>query len=198
MRVLKQDMQSSSPSAVSRDWELKTTGNGVHYSIGGKITSAREDAADIVDTVCAELGSQAACATRGRFLPWAPQHHYAEWFAAKARRAAQLGVDQESALWLLRRHGQRVSEIFRMIENDAQLAQRILPSLPFIHADLLLCARTEMVVHLDDLLRRRMPLLILSRQDEAQLRMLAARVSSTLEWDPARQVQEVSRCLPFL
>ena len=53
-------------------------------------------------------------------------------------------------------------------------------------------------MHLDDLLRRRMPLLILSRLDEAQLRMLAARVSSTLKWDQARQVQEVSRCIPFL
>ena len=53
----------ASPSDVSRDWELKTADNGVHYSIGGKLTSAREDAAGIVDTVCAQLGVDAACAT---------------------------------------------------------------------------------------------------------------------------------------
>ena len=38
VRVLKQSTQSTasdSPSAVSRDWELKTTEKGVHYSIGG-------------------------------------------------------------------------------------------------------------------------------------------------------------------
>ena len=81
-----------------------------------------------------------------------------------------------------------------MLENDAQLAQRILPSLPFIHADLLLCARTEMVVHLDDLLRRRMPLLILAQLDEQQLRTLAASVADSLGWDRAKQEREVDHC----
>ena len=34
------------------------------------------------------------------------------------------------------------------------LAERIVATVPFIHADLRFCARTEMAVHLDDLLRR--------------------------------------------
>ncbi len=200
VRVLKQDPQASaaSPSSVSRDWELKTTSNGVHYSIGGKITSAREDAASIVDTICAELGLQVACATRGKPFPWVPQGNYEEWLVAAGARAAQLGIDPESAKWLLRRHGKRVSAIFGMIENDAQLASRILPSLPFIHADLLLCARSEMVVHLDDLLRRRMPLLILAQLDEQQLHILAGHVAGVLGWNQAAQAREVDLCKALL
>ncbi len=197
VRVLKQDMQPSTaaPSSLSRDWELKSTGNGVHYSIGGKLTSAREDAASIVDTICAELGRNTACTTRGKAFPWAPQGSYATWRAAMEARAAQLGMDQESTLWLLRRHGKHSSEVFSMIEKDAQLAQRILPELPFIQADLLLCARGEMVLHLDDLLRRRLPLLILARPDAQQLRSLAAGVADILGWDSARQEHEVALCL---
>jgi hypothetical protein len=31
--------------------------------------------------------------------------------------AEKLGIDQESALWLLRRHGKRVFGVFRLIEK---------------------------------------------------------------------------------
>ena len=67
VRVMKQS-DDASPSAVSRDWELKTAGNRLHHAIGGKLTSAREDASVIVDTVCAHLGVKGACATSDRRL----------------------------------------------------------------------------------------------------------------------------------
>ena len=76
VRVMKRSDQAS-PSDVSRDWELKTANNGVHYSIGGKLTSAREDAACIVDTVCGQLGVDMPCATSERRLPWAPETDFA-------------------------------------------------------------------------------------------------------------------------
>ena len=53
LRVLQQTGQEN-PSRVSRDWHLKTAQNGLLSSIGGKLTSAREDAAVIVDTLCAK------------------------------------------------------------------------------------------------------------------------------------------------
>ncbi|MBI3223251.1 MAG: glycerol-3-phosphate dehydrogenase/oxidase [Nitrosomonadales bacterium] len=193
VRVL-QRSDHASPSAVSRDWELKTAPDGVHYSIGGKITSAREDASGIVDTVCAQLGENAACATRERRLPWAPGKDHAAWAEDVGVRAAQLGVDAESAQWLMRRHGSKAVDILRGIERDPNLAQRIVPALPLIHADLLHCAHAEMVVHLDDLLRRRMPLLILAKLDEPVLRRIALSVSDMLGWDESRVAVEMARC----
>ena len=194
LRVMKRSDEAS-PSAASRDWELKTTSDGVYYSIGGKLTSAREDAAHIVDTVCAQLGVNASCPTRGRRFPWLPEAEYSVWLAAAATRADELGVDPESAGWLIRRHGKRVGEIFCHIENNRHLAERILPALPFIHADLLFCARHEMAVHLDDLLRRRMPLLILAKLDESTLRRLAETVAAAMGWDEAALNREVGRTL---
>jgi len=194
LRVMKRSDQSA-PSSVSRDWEIKTAANGVHYSTGGKITSAREDAASIVDTVSAQLGIDAACATRGRRFPWTPQENYSTWLLAATARAEQLGIDQQSAQWLIRRHGKRVHDIFRMIKNEPHLAGRILPALPFIHADLLWSAGHEMAVHLDDLLRRRMPLLILSRPDENLLRLIAATVAAPMGWDAAAVEHEIEHCI---
>lgn len=193
LRVMKRS-DKSAPSSVSRDWELKTTGNGVHYSIGGKITSAREDAASIVDTVCARLGIDATCPTWGKLFPWAPQENYSIWSHAASARAEQLGIDQECAGWLIRRHGKRVDAIFRTIANEPDLAERIMPALPFIYADLLWSAGHEMAVHLDDLLRRRMPLLILSRPDDNALRRIAATVAATMDWDEAAVEREIENC----
>ena len=197
LRVLKRSSKAS-PSSVSRDWELKTASNGVHYSIGGKITSAREDAASIVDVVCTQLGLGATCATQGKMFPWAPAENYAAWSAASLAQAAQLGIDAESAKWLLRRHGKRVDAIFRVIEKDRRLAERIVPALPFIAADLMHCARTEMVVHLDDLLRRRMPLFILAKLNNSELQKITESVAVELGWSAATVQREIAACQAWL
>ncbi|MDE2118760.1 MAG: glycerol-3-phosphate dehydrogenase/oxidase [Betaproteobacteria bacterium] len=193
LRAMKRGDEAS-PSAVSRDWELKTASNGVHYSIGGKLTSAREDAACIIDTVCAQLGVNASCPTKGRKFPWMPEADYSVWLDAANARAGELGIDPESAKWLIRRHGKRAGEILCNIENNRCLAERILPALPFIHADLLFCARHEMAMHLDDLLRRRMPLLILAKLDESALRSLAETVAVAMGWDEAAVNGEIEEC----
>jgi glycerol-3-phosphate dehydrogenase len=113
-------------------------------------------------------------------------------------RAAQLGIDTESAKWLLRRHGTQTAGIFRNIETDRSLAQRIVPALPFIIADLLHCTTNEMVVHLDDLLRRRLPLLILTRLTQEQLRRIASQVAAASQWDDKRIQDEMERCTPWI
>lgn len=188
LRVMKRSDEAS-PSAASRDWELKTLGNGLHCSVGGKITSAREDASSIVDAVCAALGIDDECVSGEQDFPWKPSQDNAVYGTAQ-----RLGIAADCALWLLRRHGVRAEQACALAEEEPELAQRILPDLPFILADLLLCARDEMVVHLSDLLRRRLPLLILARLDDDELRSLAVRVAPVLGWDAERVAQEVSLC----
>ncbi len=212
LRVLKGNEKAQgkqdSPSSVSRDWELKTAANGVHYSVGGKITSAREDAASIVNNICAQLGKIKVCATIGKRFPWAPAGHSAqngsmqdeaardhEWIRMSSLQAVRLGVDQESSLWLVRRHGQRVTEIFEMLKNDPQLARRIVSSVPLIVADLLFCAGHEMVLHLPDLLRRRLPLLILAKLTAQDIQAIAQSVAPIMMWDEQTISNEVSACL---
>jgi glycerol-3-phosphate dehydrogenase len=189
LRVLKQSGQSS-PSTVSRDWELQVAPNGLLTSIGGKLTSARSDAAQIVDQVCRHLNKRMPCATFGKPLPWSPGADYSDWSEAMTRRAIDLGIDSESAKWLLFRHGNRVPEIMALCGQQPEAAARILPEAPFILADLLFCARTEMVVHLEDLLRRRLPLLILAKLKPEEVRQIAGIVAPLLGWDRERAEAE--------
>lgn len=195
VRVM-QRSDAAHPSQLSRDWVLRTGDNGVHYSVGGKITSARADACQIVDKVCAQLGLHKTTTTHKQAFPWSPSTDYSSWCANLYRQADRLHVDPLSAEWLIRRHGARATEILDSINEDASLAGRIVPELPLIHADLNWCASQEMVVHLDDLLRRRLPLLILTRPDAALLHDLAQTVAVLQGWDATRTEAEIRRCMP--
>ncbi|MCR4305365.1 MAG: glycerol-3-phosphate dehydrogenase/oxidase [Gallionella sp.] len=193
VRVMKRS-DKASPSSVSRDWELKSSVNGVHHSIGGKLTSAREDASQIVDAVCAAIGATTPCATKNRPFPWVPERDFSEWSAVVHVQATQLGIAPEIAKWLMRRHGKRAGEVLRSVEGDSRQGELIVPTLPFIYADLLFCARNEMAVHMDDLLRRRMPLLILAKLTDDALRCIAETVAPVMGWDEAAINRELKAC----
>lgn len=194
-RVLKQSEQSD-PSSVSRDWALKTAENGVHYSIGGKLTSARQDAAHIVDQVCAQLHITTRCTTLTHDFPWMPEDdEYTTWQHQMTSQAIQAGIDHESTKWLIRRHGKNTIEIISTVQKQPDLSQRIVPALPFIFADLLYCAQHEMVIHLSDLLRRRMPLLILAQLSREDLHRIAINVAPVLNWCDAAITEEVNHSL---
>jgi glycerol-3-phosphate dehydrogenase len=51
-----------------------------------------------------------------------------------------------------------------------------------------------MVIHLDDLLRRRMPLLILAQLTENLLRRIAETVAATMGWDEVAIDREIETC----
>ena len=193
LRVLQQSGKDS-PSTISRDWELKTLQNGMHISLGGKITSAREDAKIIVDVVAKYLGVNQSCSTFNKSFPWKPKQSYLQWYSEYFDQAVHLGIDSESAEWLLRRHGSRVERIFSLVEQQSELAQRVIVSLPFIRGDLVFCAQQEMVVRLEDLLRRRIPLLILTKISLTDLRQLAEMTAEILGWDENRIKVETEHC----
>ena len=194
LRVLKHSADAS-PSSISRDWELITSKNGLLSSIGGKLTSAREDAACIVDALCRNLSVNESCKTFGKPFVWRPIGDYQQWTDTALNKAVALGIDKESAQWLLRRHGNRVSGVFELTKQDTELAKRITPALPFIVADLVFCAQHEMVVHLEDLLRRRLPLFILSKMTPAELQRLAGIAAKALAWDDDIMNKERDLCM---
>jgi glycerol-3-phosphate dehydrogenase len=193
LRVLKNGVNSS-PSSVSRDWELKIAENGLLVSVGGKFTSAREDAASIVDTICKNLKVQVSCKTFGRPFPWLPDSDFRKWSESMMAQTAKLGIDEESAFWLIRRHGNRVVNIFQLIDSNPGWAKRIIETLPFIIADIVFSADHEMVVHLEDLLRRRMPLFILAKMTRAEIVRVAELVADVLDWNQNTLKEEVELC----
>ncbi|MBA4381029.1 MAG: glycerol-3-phosphate dehydrogenase/oxidase [Sideroxydans sp.] len=193
LRVMKQS-DAQHPSSASRDWELRTAPNHVHHIIGGKLTSAREDASEVVDAVCAHLGVNRRCTTQDIRFPWKPEQPYAIWSKEMLARAQRLGIDATSAKTLLRRHGARVEELFSLVEVKPMLAERIVPDLPFIYADLVFCASNEMVFSLSDLLRNRLPLIILAKLSEEVLARILSILVVESGWDGENMLRDSGLC----
>jgi glycerol-3-phosphate dehydrogenase len=148
-----------------------------------------------VDALCEQLGLNLPCVTFGRAFPWSPDSDYSHWENTALLQASALNIDSESAHWLLRRHGRRVCEVFTLCEQQPDLAKRILADLPFIMADMIFCEQQEMVLHLDDLLRRRLPLMILVKLTTNELQELARITAKVLAWSDVRRDKEYADCM---
>ena len=154
-------------SALSRDWKLEEPEPGVLVPIGGKLTSARADAAEMIDAVYVSLKkTPPPCATQEQSFPWRPPGDWQDFLLASLNRGLDLGLNQECAQSMVERYGFKVEHIFTLIEARPQLAAPIIGGLPFCQAELEYCARHEMAQTTEDVLRRRIPLLLLARSEQ--------------------------------
>lgn len=182
------------PSQLTREWSLAEPLKGLLISVGGKYTSARAEAAMIVARAARLLQRPAAAKapTEIRPFPWAPAGPYREWREASLGSGLELGVDRETAEYHLSRYGTTVEDLHAWIRKDPSLAARLTPDLPFCRAEVVHGVSSEMALHLEDLLRRRLPLLILSRTQRQTMEEAAALAAPLLRWTEQRCREEVS------
>ena len=179
------------PSSISREWELWEPEPCHLLPLGGKYTSARVEAARTVDRCVEILGRDLPGTTATQGTPWAPSGAFAPWLAAQIRAGTDLGLDDTVAATLPRRHGTRSDALFTLVRSDPTLAERLHPQAPFCRAEVVHAARHERVHHLVDVLRRRVPLMILTRFDATVVADAANLVASELGWDAQRHQREV-------
>ncbi len=124
---------------LSRRHQVTDTGDGVVHITGGKWTTYRQMAEDTVDALRPYVKDLKAVKTKNlRF------HGVGPW-----RPTSELEVH------LYERFGEDTLAILAMIEGDETLAERPIDGQPYVAAELLYSARTEMVTSLIDLLTRR-------------------------------------------
>jgi len=178
--------------AVTREWSLVESIEGLVTSVGGKYTSARVDAASAVDRAL-ELTSRSPVPseTAETSFPWAPSEDYIEWCSGAMARGLQLGLDEETAAVCPPRYGKQIEKLFSLLEQRPGLARRIAPDAPFSMAEVLHAVQEEMARTLEDILRRRIPLMLVTRAPEQSLRDAAELAAEVLKWDSARRQAEV-------
>ncbi|TXH06343.1 MAG: glycerol-3-phosphate dehydrogenase/oxidase [Nevskiaceae bacterium] len=157
-----QDEDTGDLSAVSREFVITEPRPGLIMPVGGKYTTSRCDAVDIVDRVYRALRRKPpASRTHLQPLPGAPEGEFEAWQAHAMKGLGHFGVDAESAQWLAQRHGSRVERIGQLLAENPAWRERIHPQAPFILAEAVLAVREEMARSPEDILRRRMPLSLL-------------------------------------
>lgn len=167
LRALRNELHRD-PSAVTREWKAERPQPGLWLPVGGKLTSARADAATLVDRICRTLGKKdSGRPTEDQPFPWAPQAPYGPWLQEQVRVGIGLGLDAETAKALAQRHGNQVSLLHQAMRDDPSNALPLVAGLPFCIAEVDHARAFEMAMTDDDLWRRRIPLHLLASEAEA-------------------------------
>ncbi|MFV0523091.1 MAG: FAD-dependent oxidoreductase [Acidimicrobiales bacterium] len=159
------DQQDVAWTRLSRKHEIETDpGAGVVTLFGGKLTdcvNVGEEAAAAVASLGVELRPP------GRWYGEAPPEERAAFLA----RAAVLGLDRPPSvereptvadvLW--RRHGPAAWAVLDAVAADRSAGDEVIGESDILRAELALYAEREMIVTLDDFLRRRTKLAMLHR-----------------------------------
>ncbi|MBA4285596.1 MAG: glycerol-3-phosphate dehydrogenase/oxidase [Xanthomonadaceae bacterium] len=155
---------AESLAAVSREFAVLTPRPGLVWPLGGKYTTARCDAVEIVDRVFDSLGKPAVDSRTARVaLPGAPQEvrelgDFTGWQQEAISGLARRGFDAETARSLTLRHGTGIRRVEALIDENPAWSTRIHPDVPYLRAEVVLAVRDEMARTVDDVVRRRMPL----------------------------------------
>ena len=157
-------VQTCALPIFSREFAVLTPRPGLVWPLGGKYTTARCDAVEIVDAVYGQLGRPAPDSRSDAIpLPGAPQElrdlgDFTGWQAEAMAGLARHGFDADTARSLTLRHGTGIRRVEALIAENPAWRQRIHPDAPYLRAEVVLAVRDEMARSVDDVARRRMPL----------------------------------------
>ena len=169
---------------ASREHHIAISASGLISVTGGKLTTYRAMASEIVDVVERALGraKHTASLTSDAPLPGAgDQSHESEVRAAQA-----VIPESETAEQLVHAYGDRWRMVWGLCEREPLLGDRLDPDLPYVAAQVVWAAVAEGAWTVADVLVRRMPIAY-ERRDagRALVSQVAALLGRVHRWDEA-------------
>jgi len=183
---------------VSREHTVATLRPGLTVVAGGKYTTYRVMAQDVVDAALADAApdDRPAGPSLTADLPLAGAEGYGVRWAQRHRLAAERGWSPERVEHLLHRYGGQVDELLALVDADASLGEPLEGAPHYLRAEALYAATHEGALHLEDVLTRRTRLSYeQADRGTASARAVAELVAGPLGWDDARVEEEVSSYL---
>jgi glycerol-3-phosphate dehydrogenase len=145
-----------SMSDMSRRHTLLRSDSGLLTITGGKLTTFRRMAKDVVDRISRADGRRTRCRTDEITL--GSRRAYADGLAEVVHAAEPLGLDAEVAEVLWRQLGDTAPAVLSLAHDEPALAEPLSPAAAHIAAEVVQAARHEAAATLDDVFSRRMRL----------------------------------------
>jgi glycerol-3-phosphate dehydrogenase len=201
LRPLLADPNGQSASNRSREHALVHGSGGMLTVVGGKLTTYRAMAAEVVDQAMRELrhreGRQRQREARTDEDPL-PGGETAD-FSQFRDRGLELGITPESVNHLLRHYGTESAGIFNLGGADRRLFRRLLEPHPAIEAEVIHAVRRELAQTVEDVLVRRFHLYYEHPDQGASVAgRVAELMGEELGWDGGRIEEEAERYLAFV
>jgi glycerol-3-phosphate dehydrogenase len=190
-------------SEISREHEVFTKNDGLVIIAGGKLTTYRRMARETVNRalqLLEEIGDLEGVtvkreSTKSRPLPGAVgiDPTDLEGVAAIGRKLiAEHQLDVDTATHLCGVYGTRAFELGAMIAADRTLGERLDRELPYVWAEIDFAAKHDLARTVEDVLARRVPLLLTARdQGLGVCERVAARLAAVLGWDETVRAQMI-------
>ncbi len=154
LRPLVANNKSATTTKLSREHTVDRPAAGFVSIAGGKYTTYRVMAKDVVDRAVIELRRLTQESVTEK-LPLIGADGYFALEQQKERIAQDSGLDVETVTHLLNRHGALISEILELIEEQPKLATKLDVALPYIKAEIVYAASHEGARSVDDVISRR-------------------------------------------
>jgi glycerol-3-phosphate dehydrogenase len=190
-----------SESATSREHEIWHDRGGLLNIAGGKLTTYRVMASEAADEAARILRERdgvesGKSRTEDLPLPAAPREPWDDFAAGIRAAAALVGLDEAAAIHLARFYGEEAASVIEEIRHDPSLGTRLVPTLPYLRAEIARAVRCEMTLTLEDLLVRRLHLFYEARDGGLGVaREVAERMAAEpgIGWDAAEVERQVER-----
>ena len=168
------------PGTTSREHSITWTAPGLLTVTGGKLTTYRSMAASVVNKIARALGVSARAAPTHRVaLPGGDMRSFEE---EVDEATAAIGI-APLAEHLVRIHGTAWRAVWTIVGSNAALSAPVVPTLPYIVAELHYAVEEEMALTLGDLLIRRLHVAFETRDHGIAAAPAAARtVGPLLSW----------------
>ncbi|MFX1514509.1 MAG: glycerol-3-phosphate dehydrogenase/oxidase [Promethearchaeota archaeon] len=177
------DKEGASESDVSRTHEIGETDSGLIFIIGGKYTTFRVMAKEIVDKVVQKLGKNRRkyrCRTKQEDL--APQDNF---YSLTSR----LGLSEDLVNRIARDYGRKACEFLQLAQKIENGFDRLDSSL-YIKADIHYSILEEQMHHLSDFMLRRTQLFMRPKQGLDLVSTIISEMKSYTSWTSEEIIKE--------
>ncbi|MEU6022256.1 glycerol-3-phosphate dehydrogenase/oxidase [Micromonospora sp. NPDC047134] len=183
--------EADSTSKLSREHAVIEPMLGLLLVAGGKYTTYRVMAADVVDRAVRRLGWQRPSRTAD--LPLLGADGYAAMWRDRADLARRHGLPVGVVEHLLERYGSLTLDLLALIDADPLLASPLAGAPEYLAAEVTYAARAEGALHLEDVLTRRTRISFETTHRGLESAEHAAELmGAVLGWDADRRAREVA------
>ncbi|MFC0533573.1 glycerol-3-phosphate dehydrogenase/oxidase [Phytohabitans kaempferiae] len=181
-------------SKLSREHAVVEPMLGLMLVAGGKYTTYRVMAADVVDRAARRLGVRVPSRTAD--LPLLGADGYAAMWRDRLDLARRYGVRAGVLEHLLERYGSLAPQLIAMIHAEPGLAAPLAGAPEYLTAEVAYAARAEGALHLDDVLTRRTRISFETPHRGTESAQHAAEImGAVLGWDADARAREVEHYL---
>jgi glycerol-3-phosphate dehydrogenase len=190
--------KDSDTTKLSREHVVAQAEPGLVLIAGGKWTTYRVMAKDVVDAAVANL-PEVVAESITRSVPLLGAAEYKARWNQREKLAAEWNLSVAAVEHLLNRYGSMAGDVAALIAESPALGELLPGSLDYLAAEVVYAARFEGALHIEDVLARRTRMSFEARDGGAAAAVVVAELlAAELDWNAATKKAELGSYLAVL